>query len=303
MAAPGAMYWPRLTLRRPSTPANGARMVFCAISARWASTCACAVAAAVTRLCTSSSETSFSLPSCCQRCACTLASLAEVSSALSVACSLAVFRRTSTVPAETCWPGFERDRTDHATRFGGDVGAVDRDEGADRFAVIAPALHLRDRGTDRHRRLRHVVEEVVGLFGEERLDREHPAEHDDDPGQHQHPAQGGIRRALRGRFRHGGLCYCGMLLNRLVQYSAPESEWDAIVTDGRVCPAASNEKAPQLALRGLGSRGGWRGSVPRPRGVTWPWTRPWSPFPLRPGPGRWPSRTGPWPARRWLRWS
>ena len=60
-----------------------------------------------------------------------------------------------------------------------------------------------------------------------------------------------------------------------------------------------------LALRRAGFAGRMRGGGdPRAaRGITWPWTRPWSPSPLRPWPGRWPARTGPWPARRWLRWS
>src|SRR5690606_37096785 len=98
------MNWPRLTRRMPSSPLKGARIVFCAISARCASACARELAAVATRCCISSSETSWSRPSCCQRSACTSASLAAVSSDLSVASSLSVFRRTSTSPALTGCP-------------------------------------------------------------------------------------------------------------------------------------------------------------------------------------------------------
>ena len=130
---------------------NGARMVFCAISARCASTCARALAAAATRCCTSSSETSLSLPSCCQRWACTLASLAEVSSALSGGFFVGGVQAHQHGAGRDPLARLELDRADHAAGLGGDVGAVDRDEGADRFAVIAPALGLGDVGTDRDR--------------------------------------------------------------------------------------------------------------------------------------------------------
>ena len=40
IAVPGARYWPTSTCLMPSRPVNGARTIFSAISACWASTCA-----------------------------------------------------------------------------------------------------------------------------------------------------------------------------------------------------------------------------------------------------------------------
>ena len=126
----------------PSTPLNGARMVFCATSARCASTCACAVAAAVSFCWASSFDTSWSRLSFCQRSACTRASCAEACSALSVASSLAVFRRTSTAPAATGCPASNSiERTTPPASVVTSV-PLTATEGADRLAAAAPAFGL-----------------------------------------------------------------------------------------------------------------------------------------------------------------
>src|SRR5690606_122002 len=86
------------------TPSNGARMVFCAIRARWASAWARVWAASLVRSSTSAWETSFCPPSSRQRSRWVAASRAAASSAFSWASSLAVFNCTSRSPLRTRCP-------------------------------------------------------------------------------------------------------------------------------------------------------------------------------------------------------
>src|SRR5699024_6307336 len=94
---------------------------------------------------------------------------------------------------------------DHAAGLGGHVGAVDGDERAHAFATVGPALGLDHVRTHRRRGLWHVVEEGVGLLREERLDREHAAEHDGDADDHQDPAKRRPGRALVAWGSHEGI--------------------------------------------------------------------------------------------------
>src|SRR5690606_16722637 len=102
---PGETNWPRLTRHLPDSPDQAARLVLCAASARLASNCVLAFLDDRPRYFHSSCQTSSYLPSRRPRSAWPPPSPAVLSSALSVATALSVFRPTRTAPALTGWPG------------------------------------------------------------------------------------------------------------------------------------------------------------------------------------------------------
>ena len=104
MAAPLSRNWPRLTWRMPSRPANGARMVFLARTARRLSTCARVCLACASAASASAAETRFLARMVRARSRLARARSALAAADRSWACSMAVSSSTSTSPALTVAP-------------------------------------------------------------------------------------------------------------------------------------------------------------------------------------------------------